>query len=155
LVRDARRQNVKAPQGFTALRASAPAVFKIEAAVADENKALDLAELQSYLRGFIRERDWEQFHNPKNLAMALAGEAGELLEIFQWLTPEQASAVMADAKAAQAVRHELADVLVYCARLADVLKIDLHAAVWDKMRHNAAKYPVDRARGKATKYTDL
>ncbi len=116
---------------------------------------MDTEKFQAELREFVRERDWEKFHTPKNLAMALAGEAGELLEVFQWLTAEESSSVMQDPKAAQAVRDEVADVVVYCLRLSDVLKIDLGAAIKDKMRRNAEKYPADRARGKAVKYTDL
>lgn len=112
-------------------------------------------ELQATQREFVKQRAWEQFHTPKNLAMALAGEAGELLEIFQWLTPEQSAVIMSDDKQAKAVRHELADIIFYCARLADVLGIDIQAAVNEKMLQNAAKYPVDKAFGKATKYTDL
>jgi NTP pyrophosphatase (non-canonical NTP hydrolase) len=115
----------------------------------------DFAELQSYMREFVKDREWEQFHTPKNLAMALAGEAGELLEIFQWLTPDESQSIMKDPKTAQAVKDELADVLAYCARLADVLSVDVGGAVWEKMRRNAAKYPADKARGNAKKYTDL
>lgn len=116
---------------------------------------MDVAKIQTWLREFVRERDWEQFHNPKNLVMALTGEAGELAELFQWLTPEQAASILADPVQAERVRDELADVLVYCLRLADVLGVDLDQAVWTKLGKNAAKYPADLARGKAVKYTDL
>jgi len=116
---------------------------------------MDIAKFQAELRAFVRERDWEKFHTPKNLAMALAGEAGELLEIFQWLTAEESASVMQDPKKALAVRDEIADVVVYCLRLSDVLKIDLSAAIKDKMKRNGEKYPAELARGKAVKYTDL
>ncbi|MFE5584063.1 nucleotide pyrophosphohydrolase [Kitasatospora sp. NPDC056531] len=103
----------------------------------------------------MAERDWEQFHTPKNLAMALSGEVGELLELFQWLTPEQSSAVMADPGRAQRVREEAADVLAYLLRFSDVLGIDLEQALIEKIAANRAKYPVHLARGRADKYTEL
>jgi NTP pyrophosphatase (non-canonical NTP hydrolase) len=116
---------------------------------------LDVAKIQAFLRTFAAERDWDQFHTPKNLVMALGGEVGELTELFQWLSAEEATRIMASAEAAAKVRDELADVLVYVLRLADVLGVDLEAAVWAKMRQNAAKYPVELAKGSAQKYTDL
>ncbi len=116
---------------------------------------MSLEKLTEFVRNFVRERDWEQFHTPKNLVMALAGEVGELTEIFQWLTTEESKTVMADAQKAEAVRDELADVFVYSLRLADVLGVDLDQAVRNKMKKNAAKYPVDQSKGKAIKYTDL
>ena len=116
---------------------------------------LDLPGLLTKIRAFVRERDWEQFHTPKNLAMALAAETGELLEIFQWLTDAEAAAVMqVDAKGL-AVREELADIFVYLLRLADVLQVDLADAVLHKLARNAEKYPVELARGSARKYTEL
>ena len=116
---------------------------------------LDLTAVQQFLREFAAAREWNQFHTPKNLAMALAGEAGELLEIFQWLTPEQSAQVASTAKGREAVEHELADVLGYVIRLADVLGIDLAQALWTKLRLNGEKYPVERARGHARKYSEL
>ncbi|MER7113996.1 nucleotide pyrophosphohydrolase [Saccharomonospora azurea] len=116
---------------------------------------MEFADLQHRLRDFADERDWHRFHTPKNLAMALAGEAGELVEIFQWLTPEQSRAVMDDPRIAEQVRHELADVLAYLVRLADVLDVDLLSASADKLRVNEAKYPVELARGRADKYDRL
>jgi NTP pyrophosphatase (non-canonical NTP hydrolase) len=101
-----------------------------------------IANLQRALSEFAAERDWEQFHNPKNLVMALVGEVGEVTEIFQWLTPEQSAMVMSDEEHADAVRAELADVFAYLLRLADVLGVDLEAALTAKMAKNAAKYPV-------------
>jgi dCTP diphosphatase len=113
---------------------------------------MDIIALQSRLREFARARDWEQFHTPKNLAMALAAEAGELLEIFQWLTDEQASAVTERDEDLQLVRDELADILIYLVRMADVLHIDLEDAVQGKLRGNERRYPVELAKGNATKY---
>ena len=112
-----------------------------------------LDELRAALRRFAAARDWEQFHTPKNLAMALSVEAAELLEQFQWLTPEQSKRL--DARRHRAVEEEIADVLLYLTRLADVLEIDALAAARRKMRINARKYPVRRAKGNARKYTEL
>jgi NTP pyrophosphatase (non-canonical NTP hydrolase) len=105
------------------------------------------------MREFARARDWDQFHSPKNLAMALSVEASELLEHFQWLTEEQSRGL--DAKAQAAVRAEIADVLLYLIRLADQLGIDPLAAAQRKLVENAQKYPVDKARGNPKKYTEL
>jgi dCTP diphosphatase len=112
-----------------------------------------LQALQAELRAFSRERDWGQFHTPKNLAMALGGEVGELLEQFQWLTAEESTSLGPDR--AQAVAEELADIFIYLARLCDVLDIDLFQAAADKLAANDAKYPADKARGRADKYTEL
>ncbi|MFB7359440.1 nucleotide pyrophosphohydrolase [Streptomyces gardneri] len=116
---------------------------------------MTLSSLQHALARFAVERDWEQFHTPKNLAMALAGESGELLEIFQWLTPEQSAQVMQDDERAVQVREEMADVLAYLLRLADVLDVDLERALVEKIEKNRGKYPVHLARGSAVKYTQL
>ena len=116
---------------------------------------LDVAPLQAVLARFARERDWEQFHAPKNLVMALTAEVGELNELFQWLSEDASRAVARDAATARRVRDELADVLVYLARLAAVLEVDLGEAVATKLAANALKYPVDRARGRAVKYDAL
>jgi dCTP diphosphatase len=112
---------------------------------------MDIEALQQRLAEFAAERDWEQFHSPKNLAMALAGEAGELLELFQWLTEVESAEIDEDLRVA--VGHELADVMIYLLRLADRLGIDLEASVAAKMKINAEKYPVALAKGKATKST--
>jgi len=109
--------------------------------------------LRDRLRLFIAERDWGQFHNPKNLAMALVAEAGELVEHFQWLTPEQADRLPPETLAE--VEHEIADVLIFLVELADRLRIDPLAAAEKKLALNAQKYPVEKARGRATKYDKL
>lgn len=112
---------------------------------------VDVARLQQAVAQFARERDWERFHSPKNLAMALAGEAGELLELFQWLSEDESRKVAGDPATARAVRDELADVLVYLVRLAAVLEVDLDEALRSKLAANAVRYPVALARGNATK----
>jgi dCTP diphosphatase len=113
---------------------------------------LDIARIQRDLETFAEERDWNQYHSPKNLAMALSVEASELVEHFQWLTEEQ-SAVPDEAKR-QAIASEVADVQIYLLRLADKLGIDIEAAVAAKIRDNHRKYPADRVRGSAAKYTE-
>ena len=113
------------------------------------------AALAEQLRRFAAERDWEQFHSPKNLVMALTGEAGELAEIFQWMSEEKSRTAGHDPSTAQAVRHELADVLLYVVRTADVLGVDLNEAVFEKLRLNGEKYPVAAARGSSLKYDKL
>ena len=110
---------------------------------------LDISALQELLRRFAAERDWEQFHSPKNIVMALSVEAAELLEIFQWLT--EAQSVELDAPTRVAVAEEIADVQIYLVRLADRLNIDIPQAVDEKLLHNASKYPADQVRGSAAK----
>ena len=112
-----------------------------------------LETLRARLAEFAAERDWDPFHNPKNLAMALAGEAGELVEHFQWLTFEQAANLPPETRAEVAL--EAADVLLFLLRLCDKLDIDLAAACEKKLALNAKKYPVNKVRGKATKYNKL
>lgn len=109
----------------------------------------DLDEVRHALRRFAAERDWDQFHTPKNLAAALIVEAAELLEHFQWLTPEQSRNLPADKR--REIEAEMADVLLYLTRLADVLDVDLLAAARAKIARNAEKYPAHEVRGKADK----
>ena len=104
-------------------------------------------ELQKALIDFRDERDWEQFHNPKDLALALSIEAAELNELFLWKTPEEASQ--------EKVKEELADVLAYALLLANTYSLDINQIVLDKIKKNGEKYPVDRARGTAKKYNEL
>lgn len=106
-----------------------------------------LADLTLSLRRFAAERDWEQFHSPKNLTMALSVEVAELMEHFQWLTEEQSTALPPEKL--PAVREEVADVLIYLVRLADRLDIDLLAAAGEKIARNAEKYPVAASHGRA------
>ncbi len=119
------------------------------------NQSLNLEKVLAFQREFVRERDWDKFHTPKNLAMALAGEAGELVELFQWLTPEESSDLALDPVKAKALRHELADILFYLLRLVDKFEIDLEEALWEKLHENARKYPIELSKGSAKKYTEL
>lgn len=112
-----------------------------------------LKDLASELQVFASERDWQQFHTPKNLVAALSVEAAELLEVFQWLTPDESNAV--DASTSGPAASEMADVLIYLVRLADVLGIDLQTAVNSKLTANADRYPVATSRGLATKARHL
>ena len=111
-----------------------------------------LDDLKRRLREFARERDWEQFHSPKNLAMALIVEAGELVEHFQWLTEAQSQTL--DAHQREQVARELADVFIYLVRLADRLDVDLLDAAQRKIVLNAQRYPADQVRGSAKKAGD-
>ncbi|MDH5219362.1 MAG: nucleotide pyrophosphohydrolase [Gammaproteobacteria bacterium] len=112
----------------------------------------DIYQLQQAFIDFARERDWEQFHSPKNIAMALNVEAGELMEHFQWLTAEQSHQLSEDKK--REVAHEIADVSLYLFRLAQLLNIDIIAACNEKMDINKQKYPADKVRGSAKKYKE-
>ena len=111
-----------------------------------------LIDIRERLAAFARERDWDQFHTPKNLAMALSVEVAELVEHYQWL-PSGVDTELDDAKRT-GIRHELADVLMYLVRLADKSGVDLHAAVLEKMELNALKYPAGQVRGDARKYSE-
>ncbi len=110
-----------------------------------------LQDLRTRINTFVGERDWAQFHTPKNLAMAMIVEAAELVEQFQWDTPQQSQQLSSEKR--EAVAHELADTFVYLLRLAEVLEIDLIEAANKKIALNALKYPVDKARGSNEKYT--
>ena len=112
-----------------------------------------LDELREKVKRFAAERDWEQFHNPKNLAIAMIAEAGELIEHFQWLTFEEAENLTPETR--DAVALEAADVLLFLLRLCDRLGIDLADAAERKMALNAEKYPIDKARGRSDKYDKL
>ena len=113
---------------------------------------MNIKRIQEKLQTFATERDWDQFHTPKNLAMALAGEAGELVEIFQWLTPEESIDIVNSDNDMALVNEELADVFIYALRLADKLDINIEKAINQKIKDNEAKYPVSLSRGNATKY---
>lgn len=113
---------------------------------------MDITRIQQELREFADAREWERFHSPKNLAIALAVEASELLERFQWLTEEESRALDQRPDDYTAVVEELADVVIYTLRLAEKLGVNIERAVADKMRKNAQKYPVKLARGNAVKY---
>ena len=115
-----------------------------------------LADLKTRVLAFVRERDWEQFHSPKNLSMALAAEAGELMEHFLWVdVPESRALMRNDAARRKKIEDELADVFVYAIEFANSSGIDIAAAIESKMLANAQKYPVEKARGNSRKYTEL
>lgn len=103
------------------------------------DRVIDLDEVESFLQDFAEARDWIGYHTPKNLVMALAAEAGELVEIFQWLTPEESARPGGRVK--QAAGEELADILQYLIRLADILEIDLGSVLWQKLRMNEQRFP--------------
>lgn len=106
-----------------------------------------IADLRAQLEAFVAERDWAQFHSPKNLSMAIAIEAGELMEHFQWLTIEESESLVEEGSTRGQVIDELADVLIYCLSLANTLDIDLSEAIVHKLAHNARKYPADEYHG--------
>ena len=109
--------------------------------------------LAAELRTFAAERDWDQFHSPKNLAMALAVEAAELMEHFQWLTEDQSSSLPPEKL--QQVREEIGDVMIYLIRLADRLGTNPVEAAFEKLEVNRVKYPTDKVRGSSKKYTEI
>lgn len=119
------------------------------------DSATTLSELKTRVLAFAREREWEQFHSPKNLSMALAAEAGELMEHFLWATPEQSRTIATEPAKRTKIADELADVVIYALEFANITQLDLAAAIEAKMAANAAKYPVEKARGRADKYTEL
>ncbi|TAG31294.1 MAG: nucleotide pyrophosphohydrolase [Verrucomicrobia bacterium] len=115
-------------------------------------------EIKARVLAFARARDWEQFHAPKNLSMALAAEAGELMEHFLWDTPETSRAkagLAGDAGHRSKIEEELADVVIYALEFANMTGIDVAAAIERKMAQNAAKYPVEKAKGRSVKYNEL
>ena len=113
----------------------------------DKNTVID--ELITNIRQFLSERDWEKYHNPKDLAESICIEAAELLQLFQWIKPEESEQFKKDSMKVQRIKEELADVVVYCLSLANKLDIDLTSAIIDKIEKNKEKYPVDRYKGKA------
>ena len=120
--------------------------------MADSARMRDLGELKEQVRAFVAERDWERFHSPKNLAMALSVEASELVELFQWMTEEESGAL--DPERRRRAAEELADVLWFLVRISDRLGIDLLEAAELKLAANERKYPADKVRGKSAKYTE-
>ena len=114
-----------------------------------------VAELRERVLAFAREREWEQFHSPKNLSMALAAETGELMEHFLWTDSAASADVARDPVKRGRIEEEIADVVIYALEFANISGIDLAAAIEAKLAKNAAKYPVEKARGNARKYTEL
>lgn len=113
---------------------------------------IDATQLATALEQFAADRKWSQFHSPKNLVMALMGEVGELSEVFQWMSEADSQHAATNPETAQAVKDEIADVLLYLVRLADVLNVDLNEAVTQKLKTNAIKYPIANSLGVSTKY---
>jgi dCTP diphosphatase len=114
-----------------------------------------IADLKTRILAFVREREWEQFHSPKNLSMALAAETGELMEHFLWATPEQSNSLAREPARRSKIADELADVVIYALEFANITGIDVAAAIESKMTANAEKYPVEKARGRSAKYNEL
>ena len=119
------------------------------------DSATTISELKNRVLAFVHERDWEQFHSPKNLSMALAAETGELMEHFLWATPEESRAIATDRDKRGRIADELADVVIYALEFANITGLDVAAAIEAKMAANAKKYPVEKSRGRSEKYTDL
>ena len=111
---------------------------------------MKINEIKNKIRRFTNERNWDRFHSPKNLAMALSVEASELVEIFQWLNQEESKNL--NMKEKESVKEELADIFIYLIRIADKLDIDLEKAITHKMKVNAKKYPVELSKDNAVKY---
>ena len=112
-------------------------------------------EIKDNVLAFARERDWEQFHSPKNLSMAIAAEAAELMEHFLWQSRKQSRIDLETTKIRAMVEEELADIFIFAIEFANVTGIDVATAIQKKMELNAQKYPVEKARGRSNKYTDL
>ena len=114
-----------------------------------------LSQLKEATAKFAQERDWEQFHSPKNLSMAIAAETGELMEYFLWVSAAESSALCMSSDKRGKVEEELADVIILSLQFANMAKIDIASAVSAKIAKNAAKYPVSKAKGRSDKYTEL
>jgi dCTP diphosphatase len=114
-----------------------------------------ISELRERVLAFVRERDWEQFHSPKNLSMALSAEAAELMEHFLWASPEESKAVASDPAKRAKIAEELADVVIYALEFANATGLDVAASIEAKIAANARKYPVEKSKGRSAKYTEL
>tara|TARA_Y100000389_G_scaffold200534_1_gene241174 strand:+ start:1068 stop:1418 length:351 start_codon:yes stop_codon:yes gene_type:complete len=111
---------------------------------------MDINNIQNQLQNFASERDWEQFHTPKNIAMALSVECSELVEIFQWLNPEESK--LPDKMQLELINNEVADIAMYLLRFCDLLDLNLENAIQEKLVKNAEKYPINLSKGNAKKY---
>ena len=114
-----------------------------------------VSELRERVLAFVRERDWEQFHSPKNLSMALSAEAGELMEHFLWSSPDESRKIAMEGAKRAKIAEELADVVIYALEFANATGLDVAASIESKIAANARKYPVEKARGRSAKYTEL
>jgi NTP pyrophosphatase (non-canonical NTP hydrolase) len=111
-----------------------------------EKKIINITKMQEFYEQFVKERNWENFHNPKNLVMALSVEVAELVELFQWINEEQSLNIVNNLKKKQAVKEEMADIFSYLIRLATILNIDLEKAFWEKFEKNKKKYPIEKSK---------
>lgn len=118
-------------------------------------KSINIEKINSIVSNFIEERDWDQFHSIKNLAMALSVETSELVEIFQWLKEADSNNVAQDPKLKSKVQEEIADIFIYLMRIAIKSEVDIEKAVLEKIKKNSEKYPVEKSKGSSSKYTDL
>ncbi len=118
-------------------------------------KNINIEKIFPIISDFVKERDWEQFHSIKNLSMALSVETSELLEIFQWLREDESNRITEDPKLKMKVEEEIADIFIYLLRIAMRTNIDIEEAVINKMKKNAEKYPLEKSKGNAKKYTDF
>jgi dCTP diphosphatase len=121
----------------------------------NDDHTTTVAELKAAVGTFVAERDWQQFHDPKSLVMALASEVGELADHFRWLTNEQSRDVAVDPEHAEAIAHELADIMMFAVEFAAVCEIDIASAITAKLEINEARYPVAKAKGSNRKYDRL
>jgi dCTP diphosphatase len=121
----------------------------------DELKLASLEAMKEYSRRFVEDREWTNFHTPKNIAIGISVESAELLEIFQWLTESQSFAIKDNLKKIQQVKDELGDIFHLLIRISTLLDIDLVQSFWEKMKKNEEKYPIHLSKGKANKYSEL
>ncbi|MGE3533418.1 MAG: nucleotide pyrophosphohydrolase [Parachlamydiales bacterium] len=117
--------------------------------------SINLEEMKEYSQKFVNDREWNKYHTPKNIAMGITIEASELMEIFQWLTEKESFEIKNDPKRLEKVKDEMGDVFHLLVRLSTLLNIDLIEAFWDKIRKNETKYPIELAKGRTEKYTEL
>lgn len=122
---------------------------------ANQDTHVTLEKLKKAIEGFAVERDWEQFHTPKNLSMAIAAEAAELMEHFLWCEGTESFAVLDNDKKRNEIAEELADILIFSLEFANIAKMDVATVIKEKMKTNALKYPIEKAKGRADKYTEL
>ncbi|MGB0417023.1 MAG: nucleotide pyrophosphohydrolase [Coraliomargarita sp.] len=120
-----------------------------------QDRETQLQEIKDKVLAFAKERDWEQFHSPKNLSMAIATEAAELMEHFLWQSGDESRADMETEKLRVKVEEELADIFIFAIEFANITGLDISAIIEAKMKRNAEKYPVEKAKGRSDKYTDL
>ncbi|MFC2034216.1 nucleotide pyrophosphohydrolase [Chloroflexota bacterium] len=119
------------------------------------DKTTDVQQLRNLVQKFVDDRDWSKYHNPKDLAISIAIEASELLELFQWIKENQLAKITENPKKLVELKEELADIIIYCLSLANVLDVDVSRAVVEKISKNEEKYPTEKVKGDYKKYTEL